>query len=78
MRCVPISYANQKKEILNHMKTMCEIEGLVCVNKNKFPDLFLDLSTARRHNKILVKDKDTPQDLFEAMMQALWYWSFES
>ena len=76
MRIVPISYANQKKEMLNHMKTMCEIEGLVCVNREKFPDLFLDLSIARRHNKVLVKDKDTPQDLFEAMMQALQYWQF--
>ena len=78
MRVVPISYNNQKKEMLNHTKTMCEIEGMVCVNKQKFPELFLDLQTARRHNKVLVKDKDTPQDLFEAFMQSLWYFDFDS
>jgi len=78
MRIVPISYNNQKKEMLSHTKTMCEIEGMVCVNKSKFPDLFLDLQTARRHHQVLVKDDKTPQDLFEAFMQSLWYFTFVS
>lgn len=74
MRIVPFSYTNQKKELLNHMKTMCETEGMVCVNKDRFADLFLEFETARRLNKVLVKNKDAPMDLFETAMQALFYW----
>src|ERR1044072_1728112 len=77
MRIVPFAYASIKKELLSHMKTMCEIEGMVCINKQKFPDLFLDLQIARRLNGQLIKNKDTPQDLFESLMQALYYWGFE-
>jgi hypothetical protein len=76
MRIIPFSYTNQKKELLSHMKTMCEIEGMVCINRDKFPDLFLEIDTARRLNKVLVKDKDNPMDLFETMMQALFYWEW--
>jgi len=77
MRIVPFSYSNQKKELLNHIKTMCEIEGMVCINRKKFGELFHDLEIARRQNSMLVKNKDTPMDLFESLMQALWFWSFE-
>ncbi len=77
MRIVPFSYTNNKKEMLSHAKTMCEIEGMVCINQKKFAELFLDLQTARRNNGMLIKNKDAPMDLFETLMQACWFWSFQ-
>ena len=76
MRIVPFAYTN-KKEILSHMKTMGEIEGMVCIDKDQFPDLYLEFETARMLNNMLVKDKEAPMDLFETAMQALYYWAWD-
>lgn len=76
MRIIPFAYTN-KKEILSHMKTLGEIEGMICINKELFPDLFLEFETARMLNNNLVKDKESPMDLFETAMQAFYYWSYD-
>ncbi len=76
MRIVPFAYTN-KKEILSHMKTMGEIEGMVCIDKEQFPDLMLEFETARMLNNMLVKNKEAPMDLFETAMQALYYWNWD-
>jgi hypothetical protein len=76
MRIVPFAYTN-KKEILSHMKTMCEIEGMVCIDTEQFPDLYLEYQTARMLNNMLVKNKEAPMDLFESSMQALYYWAWD-